>query len=338
MDDVYEEGVKRCGVTMRLMRGAGAMFAAGVLLATGAQAAEVFPSRLVRIVVPFPAGGPSDILTRMLAPKLSDMWGQQIVVDNRPGAGTIIGTDLVAKAAPDGYTMVMVYTGHATNPSLYDKLPFDTLGDFTAVTLGTMLPIILVSHPGVAANSLRELIALAKAKPGGLSYATSGNGSTGHLAGEMFKSVTGINLQHIPYKGSAPAISDVLGGQVAMTFDGLPAALPHVRAGKLRALAVTSLERSPLLAEVPTVAEHGYAGFAADAWFGLLAPGKTPKDIVARLNADIVKALRMKDISDKLVAMGYQPVGNTPEQFDQFIRAEVTKWSRVIKEAAVRLD
>jgi tripartite-type tricarboxylate transporter receptor subunit TctC len=301
-------------------------------------AAEQFPTRPVRIVVPFPAGGPSDILARMMAPKLTAVWGQQIIIDNRPGGGTIIGTDLVAKAPPDGHTVVMIYTGHATNPSLHSNLPYDTLRDFSAVTLCTTLPIVLAMHPAIPANTLKELIALAKAKPGTLAFATSGNGSTGHLAGEMFKSVAGVNLVHIPYKGSAPAISDVLGGQVAMTFDGLPAALPHVKAGKLKALAVTSTARSPLLPDVPTVAEHGYPGFAADAWFGVIAPSKTPKDVIAKLSTDMINAVRARDVSDKLVEMGYRPIANTPEEFDQFIRAEITKWSGVIKQAGIQID
>ncbi len=301
-------------------------------------AAEQFPTHAVRIVVPFPAGGPSDILSRLMAPKLNAAWGQQIIVDNRPGGGTIIGTDVVAKSPPDGHTVVMIYTGHATNPSLHSKLPYDTLRDFSAVTLCTTLPIILVTHPSIPANTLNDLVALAKAKPGTLAFATSGNGSTGHLAGEMFKSVAGINLVHIPYKGSAPAISDVLGGQVAMTFDGLPAALPHVKTGKLKALAVTSTARSPLLPDVPTVAENGYPGFAADAWFGVVAPAKTPKDVIAKLSAEMVKAVRAKDVSDKLTEMGYRPIANTPEEFDQFIRAEITKWGAVIRQAGIQAD
>jgi tripartite-type tricarboxylate transporter receptor subunit TctC len=297
-----------------------------------------FPTRPVRIVVPFPAGGPSDILSRLMQPKLTDMWGQQVIVDNRPGAGTVIGTDVVAKAQPDGHTVVMIYNGHATNPSLHKSLPYDTLNDFSAVTLCTTLPLILAMHPAVPASSVKELVALAKSKPGQLAYATSGNGSTGHLAGEMFKSAAGVNLVHVPYKGSAPAITDVLGGQVAMTFDGLPAGLPYVKAGKLKGVALTDLARSPLLPEVPTIAESGYPHFEAVAWFGVVAPAKTPKAIIAKMNADMVKVLQMPDVRDKLIAMGYVPVGNTPEQYERFIRAEITKWAKVIKEAGIQVD
>jgi len=301
-------------------------------------AADAFPTRAVRIIVPFPAGGPSDLLSRMMAPRLIETWGQQVVIDNRPGGGTIIGTELVAKAPPDGHTVIMIYTGHATNPSLHSKLPYDTLRDFSAVSLCTMLPIVLATHPGLSAHSLKELIALAKAKPGQLAFGTSGNGSTGHLAGEMFKYATGIDMVHVPYKGSAPAISDVLGGQIPMTFDGLPAALPHIKAGKMKALAVTSTSRSPLVPEVPTVAEHGYPGFVADSWFGVVAPSKTPRDVIAKMSADMAKVVRSKEISDKLVEMGYLPVANTPEQFDAFIRSETTKWARVIKQAGMQID
>ncbi len=300
--------------------------------------AQTFPARPVRIIVPFPAGGPSDILTRMMAPRLTELWGQQISVDNRPGAGTVIGTELAAKATPDGYTLIMVSTGHATNPSLHSKLPYDTQADFTPVTLGTTLAIIIVAHPSFAAHSFKAFIALAKARPGQIGFATSGNGTTGHLAGELLKSVAHIDLVHIPYKGSAPAIADVLGGQVPITFDGLPAALPHVQAGKLTAIAVTSTERSTLLPDVVTVAESGFPGFSADSWFGVLAPAKTPPAIVKQLNADMVKVLKLPEIRDRLIAMGYRPIANTPEEFDAFIHAESTKWAKVIKDSGARLD
>ena len=300
--------------------------------------AQSFPARPVRIIVPFPAGGPSDILTRMMAPKLTDIWGQQVTVDNRPGAGTIIGTEIGAKAPPDGYTVALVSTGHATNPGLHSKLPYDTLADFAPVTLGTTLPMIIVAHPSFAAHTFKEFIALAKAHPGEIGFATSGNGTTGHLGGELLKSVARINLIHIPYKGSAPAIADVLGGQVATTFDGLPAALPHVQAGKLNALAVMSTERSPLLPNLVTIAESGYPGFSADSWFGFVVPAKTPPAIVKQLNADMVKVVKLPEIRDKLIAKGYRPIANTTEEFDAFIRAEIAKWAKVIKDSGARLD
>jgi tripartite-type tricarboxylate transporter receptor subunit TctC len=300
--------------------------------------AQTFPARPVRIIVPFPAGGPSDILTRMMAPKLTELWGQQVTVDNRPGAGTVIGTEMTAKAVPDGYTIGLVSTGHATNPGLHSKLPYDTLADFAPVTLGTTLPMIIVAHPSFAAHTFKDFIALAKARPGEIGFATSGNGTTGHLGGELLKSVAQINLIHIPYKGSAPAIADVLGGQVATTFDGLPAALPHVQAGKLNALAVMSTERSPLLPNVVTVAESGFAGFSADSWFGFVVTVKTPPALVKQLNADMVKVLKLPEIRDRLIAMAYRPIANTPEEFDSFIRAELAKWAKVIKDSGARLD
>jgi len=301
-------------------------------------AAQTFPAKPVRIIVPFPAGGPSDLLTRMMAPRLTEIWGQQITVDNRPGAGTIIGTELGAKAAPDGYTITLVSTGHATNPGLHSKLPYDTLADFAPVTLGTTLPMVIVAHPSFAAHTFKEFIALAKTHPGEIGFATSGNGTTGHLGGELLKSVAHVNLIHIPYKGSAPAIADVLGGQVATTFDGLPAGLPHVQAGKLNALAVMSTERSPLLPNLVTIAESGYPGFSADSWFGFVVPAKTPPAIVKQLNADMVKVVKLPEIRDRLIAMGYRPIANTSEEFDAFIRAEITKWAKVIKDSGARLD
>ncbi len=315
-----------------------ALLAATVLALAASASAQTFPARPVRIIVPFPAGGPSDILTRMMGPKLTDLWGQQVVVDNRPGAGTLIGTDLVAKAAPDGYTLAMVFIGHAANPALYSKLPYDTLHDFAPVTLATTLPLIVVAHPSLRVGSVKELIALARSKPGQITFATAGNGSASHLAGELFKSVARVNLLHIPYKGSAPAIADVLGGQVPTAFDGLPSALPHVQAGKLRAIAMTSLERSPLLPDVATVAESGFPGFSASSWFGVLAPARTPPAVVQQLNANMVKVLQLPEIRDRLVAMGYRPIANTPEQFDVFIRAEITKWAKVIKEAGIHIE
>ena len=312
--------------------------AAAALLAAASVHAQTFPAKPVRIIVPFPAGGPSDILTRMMAPKLIEIWNQQITVDNRPGAGTIIGSELGAKAAPDGYTVTLVSTGHATNPGLHSKLPYDTLGDFVPVTLGTTLPMIIVSHPSFAARSFKQFVALAKARPGEIGFATSGNGTTGHLGGELLKSVAKINLVHIPYKGSAPAIADVLGGQVATTFDGLPAGLPHVQAGKLHALALMSTERSPLLPDLVTVAESGYPGFSADSWFGFVVPAKTPPAVVKQLNADMVKVVKLPEIRDRLIAMGYRPIANTTDEFDAFIRAEIAKWAKVIKDSGARLD
>lgn len=314
-------------------------FGALLCIATSLAFAQSYPNKPVRMVVPFPPGGTTDILARAVGQKLSESWGQLVVIDNRPGAGGNIGTDIVAKSAPDGYTLLMGTVGtHSINASLYAKLPFDPINDFVPVTLVASVPNVLVVNSTVDSKSVKDLIALAKSKPGQLTFASSGNGTSIHLAGELFKSMTGTAMLHIPYKGSAPAITDLLGGQTNMMFDNLPSAMPHIKSGKLRALAVTSASRSPALPDTPTIAETGISGYEASSWFGVLAPAGTPKEVVARIHADIVKALSAPEIKERLSGQGAEPVGNTPEQFAQHIKTETVKWAKVVKDSGAKVD
>lgn len=307
--------------------------------ATSVACAQGYPSKPVRMVVPFPPGGTTDILARAVGQKLSEAWNQQVIIDNRPGAGGNIGTDIVAKAPADGYTLLMGTVGtQAINASLYAKLPYDPVKDFAPVTLVASVPNVLVVNATIPAKSVKELIALAKAKPGQLTFASSGNGTSIHLSGELFKTMTGTFMLHIPYKGSAPALTDLMGGQTNMMFDNLPSSMPHIKSGMLRALAVTSAKRSPALPDVPTIAEAGVPGYEASSWFGVLAPAGTPKEIVARLNADIVKVLAAPDIKERLSAQGADPVGNTPEQFAAYIRTEQIKWAKVVKDSGAKIE
>jgi tripartite-type tricarboxylate transporter receptor subunit TctC len=302
-------------------------------------AAQSYPTKPVRLVVPFPAGGTTDILARAMAQKLSEALGQQFVVDNRPGAGGNIGADIVAKSAPDGYTLLMGTVGtQAINPSLYAKMPYDAAKDFAPVILVAGVPNVLVAHPSVPAKTVAELIKLAKDKPGAINFASSGNGTSIHLSGELFKVMTGVQMSHVPYKGSAPAITDLLGGQVQIMFDNLPSAMPHIKAGKLRAIAVTSTKRAPALPDVPTIAEAGVPGFEASSWFGILAPTGTPRDIVLKINAEGNKALNSADMKEKLLAQGAEAVGNTPESFSDYIKAETVKWAKVVKDSGAKVD
>ena len=301
--------------------------------------AQSYPSRPVRLVVPFPAGGTTDILARAMAEKLSGALGQQFVVDNRPGAGGNIGSDIVAKSQSDGYTLLMGTVGtHAINPSLYPKMPYDHVKDFVPVVLVAGVPNVLVVNPTVPAKTVAELIALAKEKPGTINFASSGNGTSIHLSGELFKLLAGVQIAHVPYKGSAPALTDLIGGQVQIMFDNLPSALPHIKGGKLRALAVTSSKRAPALPDLPTIAESGVAGFEASSWFGILAPAATPRDIVQRINAEANKALHAPDMREKLLAQGAEAVGNSPEFFADYIRTETVKWAKVVKDSGARVD
>lgn len=298
--------------------------------------AQVFPLRPIRLVIPFAAGGPNDYVARMVGPRLGEAMGTSIVVDNRAGAGGNIGTALVAKAAADGHTLVLVGLHFVANPTLYASVGYDPLKDFSPITLAASSPVVIVAHPSLAAQNLRELIQLAKADA--INYASPGSGTAGHLAGEMFASATGVKLQHIPYKGAAPAMNDLLGGQVKLGFPSLPPATPHVRAGRLKAIAVTGLKRSAALADVPTVAESGYAGFSVDNMYGVLATAGTPKSVVDRLNSEFLRILRATDIHERLASQGYDPVGNSPEEFGRYLQAEVSKWAKVIKAAGLRAD
>ena len=308
------------------------------LLATGAWG-QAYPAKPIRLVVPFPAGGTTDILARAVGQKLTEAWGQPVVVDNRPGAGGNIGAELVAKAAPDGYTLLMGTVGtHAINASLYAKMPYDHIKDFAPVILVAGVPNVLVVNPAVPVNSVQELIAYAKANPGRLNFASSGSGTSIHLSGELFKVMAGVQMTHIPYKGSAPALQDLIGGQVQLMFDNLPSALPQIKGGKLRALAVTSATRAAALPDVPTVAEAGLPGFEASSWFGVLAPAGTPVAIIARLNAEIAKWLASPEAREKLASQGANAAGGSPEDFAKHIAAETAKWQKVVKESGAKVD
>ncbi|MBI3067606.1 MAG: tripartite tricarboxylate transporter substrate binding protein [Betaproteobacteria bacterium] len=309
-------------------------------LSGAAGAAQVqYPTKPIRLIVPFPPGGTTDVVARVIAQKLTENWSQQVVVDNRPGAGGIIGTELAAKAPADGYTLLLgSITTHAVNPSLYKKLPFDPLRDFAPVSLAVSTPQVLVVHPSVAAKSVKELIALAKAKPGQLNYASAGTGTSPHLTFELFKSMAGVNLVHVPYKGTGPAITDLIGGQVQTMITGVVALYPHIKAGKLRALGATSAKRVAALPDVPTIAESGVPGFDVASWFGVFAPAGTPKPIVTRVNAEIVKILAAPDLRQKLTAQGADPATNTPEQFAAYVKSELARWGKVVQATGARVD
>ncbi|RZI69685.1 MAG: tripartite tricarboxylate transporter substrate binding protein [Variovorax sp.] len=315
--------------------------AAGALslapLAAHAQAA--YPSKPITIIVPFSAGGTTDILARVVGLYMGTDLGQPVVVDNRAGAGGNIGGQAAARATADGYTLFMGTVGtHAINQSLYKKMPFDPIKDFAPLSRVAMVPNLLVANPSQPYKNVKEMIAYAKAHPNKINFGSSGNGSSIHLSGELFKQMAGVDMQHVPYRGSAPAVSDLLGGQISVMFDNMPSAIPHVKGGKLRALAVTTAKRSPALPDVPTIAEAGVPGYEATSWFGLLAPASTPAPIVAKLNASILKALADPEVKKKLAEQGAEPFGEKPEQFAAFIQAETAKWGKVVKESGASLD
>ena len=308
------------------------------VLSAGASA-QTYPNHPIRLVVPFPPGGTTDILAREVGERLTATLGQTVVIDNRPGAGGNIGADIVAKAAPDGYTLLMATVGtHAINASLYRKLPYDHIKDFAPVVLVAGVPNVLEVTPSLPVHSVAELIKLAKEKPGQLNFASSGNGTSIHLSGELFKTMAGVDMTHVPYKGSAFALTDLIAGQVQLMFDNLPSSLPHIKAGKLRAIAVTSAQRAPALPDVPTIAESGLPGFEASAWFGIVAPAGTPPAIVNRINAEVNQWLHSPEAADKLLAQGAIAAGGTPEQFVAHIRAETDKWAKVVKASGAKVD
>jgi tripartite-type tricarboxylate transporter receptor subunit TctC len=301
--------------------------------------AQSFPSKPVKIVVPQTPGGATDVLARAIGQKLSERWAQPVVIDNRGGAGGVIGTDFVAKSPPDGYTLLMSYAGtQAINPSLYRNLPFDSVKDFATVATVAVVPFLLVVNPNVPAKDLREFIALAKAKPDAVTYASSGNGSVNHLLGEMLKTEAGLSMVHVPYKGIAPAITDVLGGRVDAAFTSVPSVIQHVRSGGVRALAVTSLTRAPALPEVPTVAEAALPGFDVNPWWGLLAPAGTPAALVAQLNDDVAEAVRARDVQEIYREQGATPLLMSPAEFSAVLQADVARWAKVVAASGAKLD
>jgi tripartite-type tricarboxylate transporter receptor subunit TctC len=311
-----------------------------VLLALSSSAlAQQYPNRPIRFVVPFAPGGSTDTLARTLGQKLTDALRQQVVVDNRSGANGNIGMEIVAHAAPDGYTIVLGYIANlGIGPSLYAKLPFDPVRDYAPITQIASSPNILAVHPSLPVKSFRELIAYAKTNPKKLNFASSGVGSIGHLTGELLNRSAGVYMVHVPYKGSGQAVIDLLGGQVQMMFSGMSSVMPHIKGGKLRALAVTGAQRSPAVPDVPTIAESGFPGFEATAWYGVLATARTPKPVVDRLHAEIVRALALPEVKERLNNVGFELVGGTPDEFAAFIKSEIAKWSRVVRDAHISAE
>ncbi|MBI4189060.1 MAG: tripartite tricarboxylate transporter substrate binding protein [Betaproteobacteria bacterium] len=313
--------------------------AAVLAFSVGGVRAQSYPSKPIRFIVPFVPGGGTDLVARTIGQKLNQTWDQQVVIDNRPGASGIIGTVLAAKAAPDGYTILLGFVGTISiNPSLFSKLPYDPMKDFAPVTLATSQPLVLAVHTSVPAKSVKELIALAKSKPGQLTFASGGTGTDTHLSGEMFKTMAGIDIVHVPYKGIGLAVIDILGGHVAIIISSPPGVISHVKAGKLRALAVTSATRLRAMPDLPTIAESGLPGYDVSGWFGVLAPAGTPKDIVTKLNTEIVKILHLPDVREQLATLGLEITTSTPEQFAAYITAEIAKWAKVIKASGARAE
>jgi tripartite-type tricarboxylate transporter receptor subunit TctC len=312
---------------------------AALLLATGWASAQTYPAKPVRLIVPFAPGGGTDILGRMLCQKLTEALGQTFLVDNRGGAGGVIGAELAAKAPADGYTLLLGSPGPLTiNPALQPRMSYDSLRDFAPITLATISAFTLVVHPALPVRSVKELVALAKAKPGRLNYGSGGNGSVAHFSVEQFKALAGVNIVHIPYKGSNPSLTDLVAGQLQMTIENMPVTLPYVRSGRLRMLAVGTKTRSAFVPELPTIDEAGVRGYESSTAFGVLAPAKTPSAIVASLNAELVKALRGADIKEKLTGLGMEPVGGTPEQYSAHIKEELAKYARIVKAAGIKAD
>jgi tripartite-type tricarboxylate transporter receptor subunit TctC len=300
--------------------------------------AQSFPSKSVRLIVPFPPGGPADLLGRVYAEKLSAAWSQPVVVENRAGAAGNIGSDMTAKASPDGYTLLLIASSHVINSALYDKLPYDPIKDFTPISQVAYYSLVLVAHPSVPAQSLTELVALAKAQPGKLVLVSAGNGTPTHLTAELFRTAAQIDFLHVPYKGAAPATNDLLAGQGQLMFNNPVSALPHVTAGKLKALAVTGTQRSALAPDIPTIAESGYPGFEAGTWYAFLAPAGLPPEILKKLSTDIVAITKQDDLKARFAKMGIEALGSTPEQLSEVMQADLIKWSAVIRNANIKPD
>ena len=301
--------------------------------------AQQYPNKPIRLIVPFAAGGGTDLLGRTLAQKLNEAWGQPVLVDNRAGGGGNIGTDAVAKAPPDGYTLLMGYVGNlAINPFLFRSLPYDSVRDFAPVTLAATAPNVFVAHPSLPTKTVKDVVALAKAKPGALNYASAGNGTVGHMVAELFKSVTHVNIVHVPYKGNGAAITDVLGGHVQLMFSAPGAVINHIKSGKLRGIAVASAQRVNGLENVPTFAEAGFPAVEATAWYGVLAPANTPKPIVDKLHSELARILKLSDVKERLATEGYDAASCTPEEFTQLIKTDLAKWQKVVKASGAHVD
>lgn len=308
-----------------------------VALAGAASAtAQNYPARPVRLIVPSSPGGGTDISARIIAPRLSEYLGQQVVVENRPGAGTMIGGEAAARSAPDGYTLLMGISTLAINPAIYKKVPYDALKDFAPVSQAVALPNVLVAHPSLPVKTVKELVAFARARPGQINFASAGLGTSPHLSVELFLSMTGLKMVHVPYKGSGPGVTDLVAGHVPLMMPNMLSALPHIKSGRLRALGVTSAKRASRASDIPTIAEAGVPGYEAVQWYGVLAPAGTPRPIITRLHAEVVRVLQQSDIKERFLSDGAEAVGSSPEEFAAFIRAETGKWAKVIKDAGLR--
>ncbi len=325
--------------TSHWLRVTGHGFAAALLLAAGTCTAQSYPVKPIRIVVPFPAGGIADLFARHIGQKFTEAWGQPVVVDNRPGAGGNIGAEAVAKSPADGYTLVMGSIGtHSVNVSLFSKLAYDPIRDFAPVALVMEAEGLLVLHPSVPVKTVKELIALARARPGQVAYASAGHGTAGHLSGELFKSMAKVDMVHVPYKGNVPAIVDLIAGQTSLLFATMPTVLPQVQAGRLKALAVTSSSRAPAAPDLPTIAEAALPGYSVTNWIGIFAPAGTPRDAVSKLNGEIIRIMQTSEIRTRLLNEGAKFTAKTPEEFGAFVRSEIAKWAKVVKDAGIRVD
>jgi tripartite-type tricarboxylate transporter receptor subunit TctC len=302
----------------------------------GAWAQQAYPAKAVRIISPFAPGGGNDVICRIIAPRLGEVFKQQVLVDNRPGANGIVGTEAAARATPDGYTIVLIPSGHAVNASLYKKLPYDSVKDFTALSLVGSSPLIVAMHPSVPTKNMRALIALAKAQPGELTYGSAGVGSSGHLAGALFETMTGTKMVHVPYKGMGLVVTDLIGGQVSLTFGTSASVMPQVRAGRLRALATTGARRSPAFPHIPTVAESGLPGYEASLWYGFVGPALMPGEVIERLNSAIVAVLKQQAVRERLTEAGLDTRSSTPEEFSRVLLADLERWAKIVQQAGVR--
>ena len=323
---------------MKMRERAAACAGVLIMLAAASASAQWNPTRAVRLIVPYSTGTATDTMSRAVAQKMSESFGQQVVVDNQPGANGIVGTEALAKAAKDGHTLGMIAANHVVTPALYPKLPYDTLRDFTPVTILGAVPFLFVVHPSVPAASVKDVITLAKARPGQLLYASAGNGSPPHLAGELMKSMAGIDLVHVPYKGLAPGLTDVIAGQLSMIFPAIAAALPQVNAGKLRALAVTSLKRSPAAANLPTMDESGLKGYEVYSWIGIMGPAGLSKDIVTRLHGEGTRIVKLPDIAQRFGNLGIDIIANTPDEFGRIMQTDLVKFGKLVKTSGAKLD
>ena len=326
-------------MTVAIRTSLAAALSVAACAAAGISAAQEYPSKPIRIIVQFTPGTSTDILARVIAQKLSEDWGQQVIVDNRPGAGAVIGTEMGAKATPDGYTLTMaVSSAFGINPTLYAKLPYDAIRDFAPIANLGLTPQTLVTNPSAAFKSVKEFVAAAKDKPAQINYASLGSGTTSHLTMEMFRSTAGITLNHIPFKGSADAHTQIMGGQIPVMFDAIPATQPHIKSGKLRGLGIATLKRSAFLPDLPTIAESGYPGFEAVGWIGIAAPAQTPTAVLDKLNAEMVKILNQPDVKERLSALAFTPVGDSRAQFAAYIKSEIAKWGKAVRESGAKAD